>query len=358
MSKFNARRLEQLVPYVWGEQTQQPDVIKLNTNENPYPPTPRVQQKLEQFTIADLQKYPDPTGAKLKAEIGKKTGLKSENIFLGNGSDDILSHLFLAFYSEKTQVLVPNISYGLYPVLADLYDIYLTQIPLNADFSLNLAPFLTNSAPILIANPNAPTGLCLTQEDVLLILSANLDQLVVLDEAYVDFADASMAHLVNLYDNLLIVQTSSKSRSLAGLRLGWALGCNELIKDLEAVRDCINPYNVDAIAYAIGEASFQDDTYFCEKKAEIIQTREQFFTSLEQLGFWFLRSKTNFVMVKHPRLGSDYLFEKLAEHKILVRYFDLKEYGQFIRISIGLPEQMATVAEVLSQIISKKGVSL
>lgn len=353
MNKFISQRLKDVKPYEWGLQPQDPDIIKLNTNENPYPPANAVAECLATIDSERLKKYPDPSGIKLVNAICVAYSVKQDEVFLGNGSDDILSHAFLAFYDARQRVLVPSISYSLYPVLAKLYRIELALVPLLPDFRLDIVAFSQNQAPILIANPNAPTGLFIDQATVEQILRANPDHLVILDEAYIDFAPHSMSHLIADYDNLLVIQTSSKSRSLAGLRLGWALGNPALIKALHDVRDCINPYNVDTIALEVGAASFQETDYFNSIIQRIIATRDQFTVELRHLGMQVLDSTTNFVLTAHPQIESKAVYDQLCAYSILVRYLDLETFGTFLRISIGTTEDMKQVIHALKQIIDR-----
>ncbi|GBU10750.1 histidinol-phosphate aminotransferase [Erysipelotrichaceae bacterium] len=354
MKNFISKRMETVVPYKWGLQSQDPTIIKLNTNENPYLPAPGIKKVLTDFDMSLLQKYPDPTGGGLREKLAEAYGTKACEVFLGNGSDDILSHAFLAFFDENDTVLVPSISYGLYPVLADLYKVKLVNIPLMEDLSLNFSAFLTNTAPILIANPNAPTGLFLTSMQIEKLLDKNPNQLVILDEAYIDFAPESMVKFVEKYKNLLVIQTSSKSRNLAGLRLGWAFGSEQLIKVLNAVRDCINPYNVDTIAIKIGDATLSDPTYFEAITTKIIATRELFTVKLRELGFCVVSSSANFVLTSHPNICSKKLYEMLLEKKIVVRYFELAGHGKYNRISIGTDEQTDYVLKILQQILEEE----
>lgn len=355
-SRFQAKRLEGVVPYSWGLQKNNVEVIKLNTNENPYPVSPQALAVLQEITAEQLSKYPDPTGAELKKAIAEYYDVEETEIFLGNGSDDILSHCFLAFFDVGENVMIPEYTYGLYPILANLYKSICIKSPLKADLSLDIEAYCQNKTAILIANPNAPTGIFVDRKTIITILEANPDQLVIIDEAYIDFASESMVDLIKIYDNVLFIQTLSKSRSLAGLRIGVAIGQQNLISDLHIVRDCINPYNVDAISLLVGAAAFRDKKYVEGTSAVIKATREKTRLNMIALGFNVTPSDANFLLIQHPNYSSIRLYEQLEVAGILVRYFDLGKHGTFLRISIGLPEEMVAVIQQLQVITSNQNV--
>ena len=356
MSRFWSSIIQQLSPYVPGEQpkaTGPNDLIKLNTNENAYPPSPKVIEAIQQTAEMGLQKYPDPNGQALKDTIARYYSLNSKQVFVGNSSDEVLAHIFQAFFTDRTGVddkhlIFPDITYGFYPVYAKLYKIPYSVLPLEADFSINVANFPKENRGIIFANPNAPTGLCLSLVEIEQLLREHPDSLVVVDEAYVDFGGESAITLVDRYENLLVTQTFSKSRSLAGLRMGYACANAELIDALERVKNSFNAYPLDQLALAGGVASFADEQYFQTTCQQVIETRENTVTSLQKLDFTVLSSSANFVFVKPPaNISAKQLFTKLREQDVIVRYFDKPRINNFLRITIGTNAQMKQLLEAI-----------
>jgi len=351
MSRFWSEIVHSLTPYTPGEQPQIEKLIKLNTNENPYGPSPRVTTAIEQANGTDLRKYPDPNATELKQTIASYHSLKSNQVFVGNSSDEVLGHAFRGFLKQNKPLLFPDITYSFYPVYCALYEIDYEQIPLRDDFSLNIDDYDQANGGIIFANPNAPTGIALPLEDIKTLLERNPQSVIVVDEAYVDFGGESASKLVNEFANLLVVQTLSKSRSLAGLRVGFALGQAELIEGLERVKNSFHPYALDKLALAGAQAAFEDDTYFTQTLKKVIATRERVSKSLQVLGFAVLPSKTNFVFAKHPKHDASVLFDKLREQRIIVRYFNKPRLNEYLRISIGTEAEMDKFLEVMESLV-------
>ena len=338
MSIFLNPDIEKMIAYVPGEQPRDKAYIKLNTNENPYPPAPGVIEAMTAAEVEDLRLYSDPTAKVLKEKLAALYGLQSENIYVGNGSDEVLYFLFRA-YGHRGAAF-PDISYGFYSVFAELCGIPATVIPLEADFSIDDGKYHGLNRLIVIANPNAPTGLSLTLSQIEGILKTNPDAVVVIDEAYVDFGGESAYPLMAKYDNLVVVRTFSKSRSMAGARLGYALGPAPLIADLEKIKYSVNPYNVNRLTLRLGEATVDAEPYYREKCAAIIATRERTAEALKGLGFEVLPSKTNFLFVRSDKIGGRELYEKLKDRGILVRHFSNARISDYIRVTIGTDGQM------------------
>ncbi len=351
MSKFLTRSLEKLVPYVPGEQPQDKQYIKLNTNENPYPPSPNACEIIENQNIEDLRLYSDPTCARLIASIAKQKGLEPEQVMVGNGSDENLFFALRAFCDEENPLCLADITYGCYAVWCDLLHIPMDVVPLSKDFTIDPTTYYNTGHTIVIANPNAPTGLALPLEDIAKIAANNPESVVIIDEAYVDFGTQSAVSLINSYENLLVVQTFSKSRSFAGGRLGFAMGNADLIADLNAVKFSINPYNVNSLTLRIGEAIMEDTAYFQKTCDKIIATREATIIRLTSLGFKILHSKTNFVFAKHHKVCGKDFYEKLKEKGVLIRHFNAKRIADYIRITIGTNEQMQVLFEKVEEIL-------
>ena len=338
MSKFLNQAIEAMSAYVPGEQPRDKAYIKLNTNENPYPPAPAVIAAMTAAEVEDLRLYSDPTAKVLKGKLAELYGLQPENIYVGNGSDEVLYFLFRA-YGQRGAAF-PDISYGFYSVFAELCGIDATVIPLEEDFTIDPAKYYGQDRFIVIANPNAPTGLSLTLDQIEGILQANPNAVVAIDEAYVDFGGESAYPLTAKYENLIVVRTFSKSRSMAGARLGYALGPKALIADLEKIKYSVNPYNVNRLTLRLGEATVDAEPYYQEKCAAIIATREETAKALKNLGFTVLPSRTNFLFVKSDKIGGRELYEKLKDRGILVRHFGNPRISDYIRMTIGTDEQM------------------
>ena len=351
MSTFLNPNIERMTAYVPGEQPRDKAYIKLNTNENPYPPAPSVLAALNAAELEDLRLYSDPTAKVLKEKLAKLYGLKPENIYVGNGSDEVLYFLFLA-YGQRGAAF-PDISYGFYSVFAEFCGIPATVIPLEEDLSLDAEKYHGLNRLIVIANPNAPTGLSISLSDIEGILKTNSDAVVAIDEAYVDFGGESAYPLMAQYENLIVVRTFSKSRSMAGARLGYALGPAALIADLEKLKYSTNPYNVNRMTLRLGEATVDAESYYREKCAAIIRTREKTAERLTALGFTVIPSRTNFLFVKTDKIGGRELYEKLKDRGILVRHFGNPRISAYVRITIGTDEQMDTCVDTIRAILEE-----
>lgn len=350
MSKFLSKRFADLKPYVPGEQPKDRSYIKLNTNEAPYAPSPRVEAAINHQTIEDLKLYSDPNCTELKEALAKQLSVSPENIMLGNGSDEVLSLAFAAFCDAESGVSYPDISYGFYKVLSGYYGIPAKEVPLEADFSISPEALMGLSTMIVLANPNAPTGCCASLEDIRKIAEGSPKQIVLVDEAYIDFGGESAVSLIDSCENLLVVQTFSKSRALAGARLGFAVGSRELIADLEAVRCSTNPFNVNLLTLRAGLAALDDEAYYNKNIAKVIRIREQFVEELDKLGFSTLPSSTNFVFTRHPDWDGETLYRQLKEKGILVRHFPGPRTGAYIRITIGFEAEMKLLRSTLEEI--------
>ena len=338
MSKFLNLAIAAMTAYVPGEQPRDQAYIKLNTNENPYPPAPSVVAAMNSGEVEDLRLYSDPTAKQLREKLAKLYGLEPENVYVGNGSDEVLYFLFRA-YGQRGAAF-PDISYGFYSVFAELCGIPARVIPLEADFTIDAGKYHGLDRFIVIANPNAPTGLSLTLDEIEGILKTNPNAVVAIDEAYVDFGGESAYPLMEKYQNLIVVRTFSKSRSMAGARLGYALGPAALIADLEKIKYSVNPYNVNRLTLRLGEATVDAEDYYQEKCAAIIRTREETAARLKAMGFTVLPSKTNFLFVKSDKIGGRELYEKLKNRGILVRHFGNPRISDYIRVTIGTDGQM------------------
>jgi histidinol-phosphate aminotransferase len=351
MSKFWSPLVQSLNPYIPGEQPQVEGLIKLNTNESPYPPSPAVARLLQQAETADnLRLYPDPNSQSLKDTIAAHFALKTDQVFAGNGSDDVLAMAFMALFKQADPILFPDITYSFYPVYCQLFGIEFSTIPLADDFTLDLEAYPGINGGIIFANPNAPTGIALSLATIESLLQRNTESVVVVDEAYVDFGADSAVALIDRYPNLLVVQTLSKSRSLAGMRLGFAVGQAHLIEALNRVKNSFNPYPIDRIAEAAGCAAIKDTGYFNTCCQKIIATREATARSLSELGFEVLPSKTNFVFARPPAThDAAWLSERLRQDKLLIRYFNKPRIDGYVRISIGTEAQMDVLLEKLEE---------
>ena len=348
--RFWSPEVRELEPYVPGEQPKIQNLLKLNTNENPYPPSPKVvvavQEVLENSADA-LRLYPDPDASELKQAIAKQQNVALGNVFVGNGSDEVLAHIFKAFFVQEQPLLYPDITYSFYPVYSQFFGVKTKILPLNDDFEIVVDDYKQANGGIIIANPNAPTSIALGLSAIEEILQANPNSVVVIDEAYVDFGAESAVKLVEKYDNLVVCQTTSKSRSLAGLRVGFAIAQPHLIAALEAVKNSFNSYPMDRFAIAAAVASFQDQAYFEAQCQKVIASREKLVTDLTSLGFKILPSHANFIFASHPQQDAGELAAALRERGIIVRYFNKPRINQYLRITIGTDEQNQRLVDTL-----------
>ena len=351
MSKFLSGLYSKLEPYTPGEQPKDKKYIKLNTNESPFPPSPKVLEAISDEVINDLNLYPDPEVTHLRTAIAKHFGVEKENIFVGNGSDDVIAFSVMAFCGRGGSLACPDISYGFYPVYAKLFGVNLTEVPLRDDFTVNINDYLPFDCPIIIANPNAPTGLMLSVNEVEQLACQNQNRLVIMDEAYMDFGKDSTVELTKRYDNLLVIQTFSKSRSLAGLRVGFAVGNEKIINDLETMRFSFNPYNMNSLTIKAAAAAIGDADYYNTCIDTVINNREHTKSALESLGFRVLNSKSNFIFASHPNYSAKSLYEELKNRGILVRYFSKERIKDFIRITVGSDSQMQAVITNIEDIL-------
>ncbi len=352
MSKYLSARANKIVPYVYGEQPKDKKYIKLNTNENPYEPSPKVLESIKNIDKNIYKLYSDPSCNPLKEAIGDFYNLNTNQVFVGNGSDEVLAFSYLAFFNRGDKVIYPDITYSFYTVYSSLYEVEEVINGLNDDFTMNIKGFNKKAKGIIVTNPNAPTGNLLNLEEIEEIVKANMDKVVIVDEAYIDFGGESAVRLIDKYENLLVVQTYSKSRSLASLRIGFAIGNSMLIEGLHKIKDSINPYTLDTIGIIAGVEAMKDKEYFDLTRNKIINTREKFKKELENIGFRGTDSKANFVFVKHEKVEAKIIFEKLKERGILVRYFNKPRIDGYLRISIGTDEEMDKVVEELKKIVN------
>lgn len=343
MSRFLSCEAAALAPYTPGEQPTDTQYIKLNTNESPFPPSPGVLAVLSAAEIRQLNLYSDPACGVLNGALAKRYGVGRENVISGNGSDEVLSFAFRAFCGQGRGAAYADITYGFYQVWAELYGLKSTVVPLREDFSLHVEDYMAVPGTVFLANPNAPTGMAVSQAEIRRLLEADRDRVVVVDEAYVDFGAESCVPLTMEYDNLLVVQTMSKSRSLAGGRVGYAIGSADLIADLNRVKYSFNPYNIDRLSLLAGAAAVEDEEYFQSCTAAVRANREWTAAQLKTLGFTVLPSCTNFVFAKWDQLPGGELYRALKQRGILVRWFDTDRIRAFVRITIGSREQMETL---------------
>ncbi|MBQ2955703.1 MAG: histidinol-phosphate transaminase [Clostridia bacterium] len=349
MSRFLSDARKSLAPYTPGEQPKVMNLIKLNTNESPFPPSPKVIEAVSADAVSKLRLYSDIQTTGLVQAIAERNGLAPAQVITSNGSDEILAFAFQAFGAEG--VAFPDITYGFYSVWAELFSCPARIVPLNDDFTVPLESFMTNTHMVVLANPNAPTGLALPLSDIRKLLDANPDQLVVIDEAYADFADESAVSLIPEYENLLVVQTFSKSRQLAGARLGFAMGQECLIADLNRIKFSFNPYNVNSLTQLAGEAAMRDEAYFTSCRDKIIAARGWTEKELISLGFTVLPSKTNFIFAAPNFCGGQEYLSALRERNILVRHWNSERIRDYVRITVGTQEQMETLIQVTKELI-------
>lgn len=343
--------VRKVVPYTPGEQPKIQNIIKLNTNENPYPPAPAVAEAIKNMDVDRFKKYPDPSCSVLVDAIADFYNVSSDKVFVGVGSDDVLAMAFLTFFNSDKPVLFPDITYSFYDVWANLYRIPFKQIPLNEDFTITKEDYFGENGGVVIANPNAPTGVELPLKDIEEILQKNRDVVVIVDEAYIDFGGESSLPLIDKYDNLLVVQTFSKSRSMAGMRIGYAFGNEKLIKYLSDVKYSFNSYTMNTPTLELGALAISNRDYFDKTRNMVIGTRERVKKELKNLGFEFADSKTNFIFAKHPDKSGKEIFAYLRSRGIIVRRFDLPRIDEYLRISIGTDEEMDTLIRALKEII-------
>lgn len=356
MSKWenNVRRV---VPYVAGEQPKnQPDMVKLNTNENPYPPSPKVAEALQKISIDDMRLYPDPAAADLVNAIAEQYQVKPSQVFVGVGSDDVLAMAFQTFFNSDKPILFPDITYSFYDVWADCFRIPYRQIPLDENFAINPTDYAQENGGIVFPNPNAPTGLALSLDVIEEILRSNPDVVVIVDEAYVDFGAESALSLLGRYENLLVVQTFSKSRALAGMRIGYAIGNEKLISYLQDVKYSFNSYTMNRTSIALGVAAMEDEAYHQQIVQKIVETREWSKEELKKRGFHFAASSSNFIFARHETIPAKELFEALREKHIYVRYFNKPRIDNYLRITIGTRGQMQKLFDFLDRYITAKSV--
>lgn len=341
--------IRRVVPYVPGEQPKFTDIIKLNTNENPYPPSPRVKEILDGLDYGDLRLYPDPACEELVDAIAAYYGLSAGQVFVGVGSDDVLAMSFMTCFNSEKPILFPDITYSFYDVWAEMLRIPYTQIPLTDKFTIRKEDYYRENGGIVFPNPNAPTGVELSQEDIEDIVRHNQDSVVIVDEAYVDFGAVSALPLIGKYDNVLIVQTFSKSRSMAGMRIGFAMGSPELIARINDVKYSFNSYTMDRTALAAGKAAIEDRAYFEDTVRKVVDVREWTKKELRRLGFAFGDSQANFIFACHPDYPAAELFAALREAHIIVRYFDRPRISNYLRITIGTREEMQKLIDFLEK---------
>ncbi len=353
MSKFLSDRFAALVPYTPGEQPRDQKYVKLNTNESPYPPSPKVLSAINKDEVKKLNLYPDPTSKVLVKKIAEFYSVEPENVMVSNGSDDILYFAFIAFCDKEVPAVFPEISYGFYEVFANVCGVEYKKIPLKNDFSIHVPDYYNANGMVVIANPNAPTGLALSLEEIESILKNNPDRVVLVDEAYVDFGAQSAVELTKRYDNLLVVQTYSKSRSLAGARLGFAIGNSELISDLNTIKFSTNPYDINRLTMAAGVAALEDADYYKKCNQETAKIREYTKEQLRKRGFEMTDSLSNFLFVRSDKIkGWDY-YLSLKQNGVLVRHFSSDKIKDYVRITVGTKKQMDTLLAVTDKILSE-----
>jgi histidinol-phosphate aminotransferase len=343
--------VRKVIPYIPGEQPKDRNVIKLNTNENPYPPSPNVRKILDSFECGKMRLYPDTNSEVLVNSLAERYNVKPSQIFVGVGSDDVISMAFLTFFNSEKPVLFPDITYSFYDVWADVYKIPYVRKPLDNDFRINPDDYMVENGGIIFPNPNAPTGVYESTEMIEKIVKANSSSVVMIDEAYIDFGGESCLPLIEKYDNLLVIQTFSKSRSMAGMRIGFAFGSEKLIKYLNDVKFSINSYTMNPLTQLCGAEAVKDEKYFKETTSKIIKTREDTKKKLANLGFSFPDSKSNFIFAKHDKYSAEQIFNALRERKIFVRYWNKPRISEYMRITVGTPGEMNLLASALNEII-------
>ncbi len=352
MSRFFHTRYANLVPYTAGEQPRERTYIKLNTNESPYPPSPRAVAAAKE-ELTRLQLYSDPTAKALNERFAALVGVGADEVMATNGSDEILNFAFMAFCGADRPAVFPDVTYGFYPVFANLHGIPYTEVPLKEDFTVDVQGLCEAAGTVFLANPNAPTGIALPAAEIERILAAHPNGVVVVDEAYVDFGAESCVPLIRKYENLLVTQTFSKSRSMAGARLGFGIARESLIRDLQIIRNSTNPYNVNRVTMAAGIGAIEDETYTRENCAAIVKTREFCTHALQKLGFEVIPSKTNFLFAKHPKIGGESLYLALRGRGVLVRHFGAPRLTDYNRITVGSPVEMERLLAAVKEILEE-----
>jgi histidinol-phosphate aminotransferase len=353
MSKFWSKTVKELTPYKPGEQIQAKNLIKLNTNESPYGPSPKALEAIRSASDDALRLYPPPNSDLLKTSIAKSYQVQANQVFVGNGSDEVLAHIFLGLFKQSQPILFPDITYTFYPVYCSLYEIAYRQIPLNQDFQIQIDDYLAipNNGGIIFPNPNAPTGLMTPLAEIRRLLDANTESVVVIDEAYVDFGCESSVQLVNQYPNLIVTHSFSKSRALAGLRVGYAIANADLIEGLERVKNSFNSYPLGRLAQAGATAAVLDTEYLTATIQKIQHTRQQLIADLAGLGFHTLASEANFVFTTHPSKSAELIYSELRKKDILIRYFNLPRINNYLRITVGTDEECAKLIVALKEIL-------
>lgn len=354
MTRFQSKLVNRLSPYVPGEQRHGVDVVKLNTNENPYPPSPKVMQAIASISGDELRRYPDPEASAVCKALADYEGVAPNQVYVSNGSDETLGLAFMAFFTDKAALQYPNVSYSFYPVYCKLFDIQANPIPLKKDFSMDLDAFTDDAGGICFPNPNAPTGMAVSKADIEKLLNRYTNGVVLVDEAYADFGAESAIGLINQYPNLLVTRTFSKVRSLAGMRIGAAFGSEEIISAIASVKNSFNSYPLDVVAQAAAVASIEDDAYYQKCKQRIISTRQQLTDALKARGFDVLSSAANFIFVSpvNASIDASTLFDGLNKHNVLVRYWPKEPINDWLRISIGTDEEVTRLLDAIDQQLS------
>ena len=350
MSRFFSSKYSSLIPYTPGEQPKNMEYVKLNTNESPYPPSENVYEAVKK-EAEKLHLYSDPEAKIITEKIAERYGVDKDMVLVTNGSDEVLNFAFMAYGDSSKEMLFPEISYGFYSVFADLNGVKYRQVPLKDDFTIDVNDYIGKNTTIVIANPNAPTGLALSLKQVEEIVKSNPDNVVVIDEAYVDFGAESCVDLVHKYDNLLVTMTFSKSRSMAGARIGFGIASKAIINDLNTIKYSTNPYNVNRISQVAGACAIDSDKYYMDNCKKIIENREYTKSELEKMGFFVLDSRTNFLFAKSDKISGEELYLKLKENGVLVRHFKTEKIKDFNRITIGTKEQMDILLEKTRKIL-------
>ena len=353
MEKLWTENLRKIEPYVPGEQSEDRDIIKLNANENPYPPSPMAEQAIKEFNADSLRLYPNANATELKQALADYYNVKTNNIFLGNGSDDVIAVAFQALFNSDLPIVYPDLTYSFYPVWCSLFNIPYKTYPVDDDFRINVEDYKEKNGGVIIPNPNAPTSIGESTDFVEKLLEYNQDSVVIIDEAYVDFGGESSVELTKKYENLLVTGTFSKSRSLAGLRIGFAVGSEKLISVLEAVKNSYNSYTIDSLSIKAGKASILDDEYFKETCRKVIATREYVTAQMREMGFKVLDSSTNFIFATKDGCSMKDMFEYLKTKKVYIRYFSIPRIENYVRITIGTDEEMAIFLKELKGYLQK-----